>query len=216
VANENQALGLTITASSLSGLNLPVFTAARHADRLETDGKRTTTFVVWDRCKTYFQNPGGGLFPTCLNAQILLSTSKDDGKTWSAPVPVNTSAGHQFLPGIAIDESTGTVNIAYYNTALDMFHRRVVVSLNQIPSGSTKIGAPIAITSTPEAADADPTQDPLAINFTDFHFGIKARGLGTPGFSRVYASFTSTGDRLGVYNGSPLPEQNNDLQKLTY
>jgi hypothetical protein len=209
VANENQALAAG-TFGSLSGLNLPVFTAARHSDRLEADGKTVTTFVVWDRCKTLFPNS-----TTCLNAQVVLSTSTDNGKTWSAPKAVNSSAGHQFFPWISTDASTGTVNIVYYNTAPDLFHKRVVVSLNQIAAGSTTVGPPISITTSAEPWDADPTQNPFAIGF-DFHFGMKARGMGTPGFSRVYTSFTSTGDRPGVYSGQPLPEQNNNLQKVVY
>jgi hypothetical protein len=209
VANENQALGSSIFGS-LSGLNLPVFTAARHADRLESDGKTVTTFVVWDRCQTLLQNSS-----TCLNAQVVMSASSDAGATWSAPVPVNTSPGHQFFPWISTDVSTRTVNIAYYNTAPDAFHKRIVVSLNQIAAGSTTVGAPIGVTSSPAPWDADPTQNPFAIGF-DFHFGMKARGMGTAGHSRVYTSFTSTADRRGVYSGSELPEQNNNLQELTY
>ena len=76
-------------------------------------------------------------------------------------------------------------------------------------------GSPIKITSTPAPWDADPTKNPLAIGF-DFHFGMKARGMGTTGFSRMYTSFTSTADRRGVYSGSQLPEQNNNLQEFTY
>jgi hypothetical protein len=213
VANESQALGAGIFGS-LSGLNLPVFTAARHSNRLEADGKTVTTFVVWDRCKTLFQN-STGTFTTCLNAQVVLSTSTDGGKTWSAPIAVNSRAGHQFFPWISTDESTGTVNIVYYDTSADPFHKRIVVSLNQIAAGSTTIGAPIAVTGTPEPWDATPTQNPLAIGF-DFHFGMKARGMGGAGLSRLYATFTSTADRRGVFAGSQLPEQNNNLQELTY
>jgi len=215
VANETQALGPTIFGSSLSGLNLPVFTAARHADRLESDGKTVTTFVVWDRCNTTFQTPAPGSYSTCLNAQVVMSTSTNGGTTWSAPVPVNTSPGHQFFPCISTDTSTGTVNIVYYNTAQDSFHKRIVVSLNQIAAGTTTVGAPIGVTTTPAPWDADPTQNPLAIGF-DYHFGMKSRGTGVAGQSRVYASFTSTADRRAVYSGSHLPEQNNNLQKLTY
>ena len=215
VAYESQALGPSIFGGGLSGLNLPVFTAARHADRLEPDGKSETSFVVWDRCETIFQTPSPGYFATCLNAQVVISTSSDAGATWSAPVPVNSSPGHQFFPWISTDASTGTVNIVYYNTASDFFHKRIVVSLNQITAGSTTVGAPVAITSSPAPWDADPTQNPFAIGF-DFHFGMKARGIGTAGHSTVYTSFTSTADRPGVYSGSQLPEQNNNLQKLTY
>jgi hypothetical protein len=214
VANENQALGPSGAGGSLSGLNLPVFTAARHADRLESDNRTVTTFVVWDRCQTAFKNIPG-VFSTCLNAQVVMSASSDGGTTWSAPVPVNSSPGHQFFPWISTDHSTRTVNIAYYNTAPDFFHKRLVVSLNQISAGSTTVGAPIGITSTPAPWDADPTQNPFAIAF-DYHFGMKARGIGTAGHSRVYTSFTSTADRRADYSGSQLPEQNNNLQELTY
>ncbi len=213
VANENQALGPSF-GGSLSGLNLPVFTAARHADRLESDGKTVTTFVVWDRCQTLYKSSGAP-FSTCLNAQVVMSASTDGGTTWSMPVPVNSSSGHQFFPWISTDTSTRTINIVYYNTAPDFFHKRMVVSLNQIAAGSTTVGAPIGITSIPAPWDADPTQNPFAIGF-DYHFGMKARGNGTAGHSRVYTSFTSTADRRGVYSGAPLPEQNNNLQKLTY
>src|SRR5437868_4940737 len=130
VANETQALGPSISGGSLSGLNLPVFTAARHANRLDA-GNSVTTFVVWDRCQTTFQNTPG-FFSTCLNAQVVMSTSSDSGTTWSAPIPVNSSPGHQFFPWISTDASTGTINIAYYNTAADFLQKRVVVSLNQI------------------------------------------------------------------------------------
>ncbi len=215
VANENQALGSGIF-NSLSGLNLTVFTAARHADRLEEDGKTVTTFVVWDRCKTPFGTSSGGTFATCLNAQVLMSASSDGGVTWSTPVAVNTAAGHQFFPWISTDASTGTVNLVYYNTAVDAAaHKRIVVSLNQIAAGSTTIGATIPVTTMPAPWDADPTQNPLALGF-DFHLGMKSRGMGTAGFSRVYTTFTSTGDRPGIYNGQPLPEQNNNLQRLAY
>jgi hypothetical protein len=215
VANENQALGPSISGGSLSGLNLPVFTAARHADRLESDGKTVTTFVVWDRCQTIYQTPSPGYFATCLNAQVVMSLSTDGGRTWSAPVPVNSSPGHQFFPWISTDVSTATVNIVYYNTGPDFFHKRIAVSLNQIAAGGTTLGAPIGLTSTPAPWDADPTQNPSAIGF-DYHFGMKARGTGAAGHSRVYASFTSTADRPGVYSGSPLREQNNNLQALAY
>ena len=209
VANESQAISSGIF-NSLSGLNLTVFTAARHSNRLESDGKTMTTFVVWDRCNVFFQNSS-----TCLKAQVVLSRSGDGGKTWSAPVAVNSNPGHQFFPWISTDDSTGTVNIVYYNTGPDLFHKRIVVSLNQIAAGKNTVGAPISVTSTPTPWDADPSQNPFALGF-DFHFGMKARGLGTASFSRVYTSFTSTADRPGNFKGQMLPEQNNNLQEVSY
>lgn len=90
--------------------------------------------------------------------------------------------GHQFLPWISTDESTGVVNIAYYNKP-DFLHKRIEVSLNQIVPGTTKVSAPIQLTTSPEPWDADPNQTALAIDFVDFHFGMKARGMGSPGNS---------------------------------
>lgn len=214
VANEALAIGPSIGGGSISGLNLGVFTAARHADRLESDGQTITTFVVWDRCQAEYK-PVPGTFTTCLKAEIVMSSSSNGGSTWSAPVLVNTSPGHQFFPWISTDNSTGTVNIAYYNTAPDDFHKRMVVSLSQIAPGSTAVAAPVAMTAVPVPWDADPTQNPFAIGF-DFHFGMRSRGTGAAGHSRVYASFTSTADRRAGYSGEQLPEQNNNLQALMY
>jgi hypothetical protein len=92
----------------------------------------------------------------------------------------------------------------------------LVVGLNQIAPGSTRVGAPVRLTTMLAPWDADLNQTALATDFFDFHLGVKARGVGTPGFSRVYASFTSTGDRPGTYNKLPLREQNNNLQVATY
>ena len=216
VAVESQPIGPSFFGQSLSGMNLLVLTAPKHANRLEADGKTVTTFVVWDRCKTIFnfvQEQGG--LTTCLDGDVVMSTSTD-GTTWSAVAPVNAGKGHQFFPSIAADESTGMINIAYYDTAADRFDNRIRVSLNQIAPGGTTVGPLLHLTSIPIPWNADPSSNPFALNDFDFHFGMKARGMGTPGHSRVYASFTSTADRPGRYTGLPVPEQNNNLQKLIY
>jgi hypothetical protein len=216
VANEAQGLFPPITNQTLSGLNMLVFTSTRHANRLEADGKTFTTFVVWDRCKTFFTFIQQFGAETCLDADVVMSSSTDGGNTWSAVAPVNAGPGHQFLPAISTDESTGTVNIGYYNTEPDVPHKRIEVSVSQIAAGSIKVGAPIPLTTVPAPWDADPTQGPLALDFFDFHFGIRARGMGSAGHSRVYASFTSTADRFGIYKAQSLREQNNNLQELIY
>ncbi|HET9409567.1 MAG TPA: hypothetical protein VFO39_20165 [Candidatus Sulfotelmatobacter sp.] len=219
VATEKQSFGTFVNNQALSSQNMLAYTNSRHAHRLEADGKTITTFVVWDRCAEYFTFVGGlgtNGISLCLNADVVMSTSTNDGASWSAVTGVNTGGGHQFFPSISTDASTGTVNIAYYNTGHDPLHKRIVVSLNQIAPGTTTVGAPILLTTTPIPWDADPNQSALPLDDFDFHFGIKARGMGTAGFSRVYASFTSTGDRFGIYKGLPMPEQNNNLQEVTY
>jgi hypothetical protein len=215
-AVESQPIGISFFGQSLSGMNLFVLTAPKHANRLEADGKTVTTFVVWDRCKTIFnlvQEQAG--LTTCLDGDVVMSTSTD-GTTWSAAAPVNAGKGHQFFPSIAADASTGVVNIAYYDTAADRFDNRMRVSLNQIAPGGTTVGPLLRLTSIPIPWNADPRNNPIAINDFDSHFGMKVRGMGAAGHSRVYASFTSTADRPGRYKGLPAPEQNNNLQKLIY
>jgi hypothetical protein len=220
VAREAQTIStLDLLNQALSSENFFVFTNVRRAHRLEADGKTVTTFVVWDRCAQYFTfipNTNSNPPALCLNADVVMSTSTNGGKTWSATTGVNTDPGHQFFPAISTDDSTGTVNIVYYDTEQDFLHKRMVVTLNQIARGTKEVGVPILLTTTPIPWDADPNQTAFPVDDFDFHLGIKARGMGTPGFSRVYVSFTSTGDREGVYKGQSLPEQNNNLQKLLY
>jgi hypothetical protein len=216
VANEAQGLFPPPTNQSLSGLNMAILTGTKHANRLEADGKTVTTFVVWDRCKAYFNFIQQFGAATCLDADVVMSTSTDGGKTWSAVTAVNAASGHQFFPWISNDDSTGTVNIVYFDTETDSLHKRIAVTLNQIAPGTTTVGSPIKLTTTLYPWDADPNQGPFNLRFMDFHLGMKARGMGTAGHSRVYASFTSTGDRAGSYKGQPLPEQNNNLQELIY
>jgi len=217
-ATETQTVGTFDLNQALSGENFFLWTAARHANRLESDGKTVTTFVVWDRCKAYFDfiQSTPGVTSLCLDADVLMTASTDGGTTWSAATPVNDDSGHQFSPWISTDESTGTVNIVYYDTEQDFLHKRMVVALNQIAAGTTTVGAPIELTTTPIPWDADPNQTAIPLDDFDYHFGMKARGTGASGHSRVYVSFTSTGDRLGSYKAQKLPEQNNNLQELIY
>jgi hypothetical protein len=222
VATEQQAIETGDSNQALSSENFIAVTQVRHANRLESDGKTVTTFVVWDRCARLFfsldqntaTNPDQAAL--CLNADVVMSASTDGGHTWSAVKGVNTDVGHQFFPWISTDESTGTVNIVYYDTEQDFLLKRITVVLNQIAPGTTKVGPPIALTTTGIPWDADPNQTALALDDFDFHIGMKSRGMGSAGNSRVYVSFTSTGDRKGSYTGGTLPEQNNNLQEFTY
>jgi hypothetical protein len=55
------------------------------------------------------------------NMDVQLRRSGDDGATWSEPVRVNddTGRGSQFLPRIALDQTTGAVAIAWYDCRND-------------------------------------------------------------------------------------------------
>ena len=51
------------------------------------------------------------------NTDVFISSSQDEGKTWTAPVKVNTdnSLTHQFLTWISVDPSSGYLYVIYYD-----------------------------------------------------------------------------------------------------
>ena len=55
------------------------------------------------------------------NLDILVRFSGDNGATWSAPVRVNDDAGtnSQFLPRIALDQTTGNIAVSWYDARND-------------------------------------------------------------------------------------------------
>ena len=65
----------------------------------------------------YTDSPGVG----SINTDIYVRYSNDGGINWSARVKVNDDAttGSQFLPAIAVDQSTGYLAVAWYDTRND-------------------------------------------------------------------------------------------------
>jgi hypothetical protein len=194
----------------LTNIQMLTFTYPKHASRSET-GRKFTTFLVYDDCKNpfTFQNPP---VTACVDAEVVMITSTDDGKTWSAPVSVDTAKGHHFFPTIATDTSTGIVNVAYYSAEGDRFNHKVRVMMNQIKAGSISAGTPKALT---ENTTIDPPPQRTNQSQSDFFFGMMARGDSVSGQSHLYAAFDSTAF-TGSYNGRPLPELNNGITMITY
>jgi hypothetical protein len=93
--------------ADMMNINLIAFTFPKHANRAEPGGK-FTTFVVYDDCKNPFVQ-GSPPFTVCLNAEVVMTTSNDNGKSWSTPVSVDTATGHHFYPAITTDPTTGIV-----------------------------------------------------------------------------------------------------------
>jgi subtilisin-like proprotein convertase family protein len=81
------------------------------------------------------------------DTNVLLSVSSDGGVTWSSPIRVNNdtpfdgfSEGNrpQFEPAIAVDQSTGTLVITFYDTRQDASHTRVATYVaTSIDGGKT-------------------------------------------------------------------------------
>lgn len=198
-------------SQDMVNINLIAFTYPKHANRAESGGK-STSFLVYDDCRHPFvqSNPP---FTECLGAQVMMTTSTDEGKTWSTPVSVDTATGHHFYPAITTDPSTGIVNMAYYSTQGDKFNHEVRVFRNQINPGGTKVGTPTMVTTILDPIDGDP--DGLGGLQTDAYMGAVARGTGVSGRSQLYISFDSTVEP-GTYEGRPAPELNNSIIQVIF
>jgi hypothetical protein len=187
----------------------------RHVNRLESDGKTVTTFLVYDRCDAgvivrFLGNP------FCPKTDVVVTSSNNGGATWSPITLVSTSHGQQFFGAIADDTSTGTVNIAYYSTENNNFQVRPQVFLAQIAPGTTTVGTPQLLTSAFADVQATPPIDLLGQPaFFGDAIGIAVTGTGNAGGSHAYVSFTWN-SVAGTYNGVSSADVNNHLTLFQY
>jgi len=197
--------------NDLTNENLIAFTYPKLANRAESGGA-FTTFLVYDDCKSPYVQ-GNPPFTICLGAEVVLTTSTNNGKTWSTPVSVDSAAGHHFYPAITTDPSTGIVNIAYYSAESDKFNHALRVFRNQINPGGLTVSAPQPVTKLADPIDGDP--DSLALFQPDLFMGAVARGNGISGQTRLYLSFDAT-TVPGSYEGETVPELNNHIFAVTF
>jgi hypothetical protein len=204
-----------IFASFIGDVPMEDFLYPKHAHRLESDGKTVTTFLVYDRCNVPVIN-FGHVQDFCPKTDVAVTTSSDGGKTWSPVAPVTTSGGQQFFGVVATDESTKTVNIAYFSTENDSFQQRPQVFLAQVTPGTTTVGAAHLLTSA--SADVQATSPLLTDNappgFGD-RIALATFGTGTIGQSRAYVSFTWN-SVFGTYGGVAKADMNNHLVLFEY
>jgi hypothetical protein len=184
-------------------------------DRLEADHKTVTTFYIYDQCAvaTYTARE---VPQTCSKTQVAMTYSTDGGSTWSPIVPISPKTpGQQFLGNIALDESTGTVNIAYYSSQNDPLKLRTQIFLAQVPPGQTTVGAINQVTRQlydgPTGFLQFDQGDPAAC--CDY-IGVAAAGNGKSGQSHVYIHYT--GSVSGTFNGQKFPIYTNMLTKFDY
>ncbi len=81
---------------------------------------------------------GGNLYVTWSDYRngdldVFCAVSRDHGRTWSAPVRVNTDAPHdgaeQFFQWLAVDPATGAVNVVFYDRRTDPKNQKQTVVL---------------------------------------------------------------------------------------
>lgn len=188
----------------------------RHVNRLESDGKTVTTFLVYDRCDVPVIQQNGGGQPFCPKTDVVVTSSNNGGATWSPVTLVSVGKGQQFFGAIANDTSTATVNIAYYSTENDSFQLRPQVFLAQILPGTTSVATPHLLTSAFADVQASP---PISLGaqptFFGDRIGIAVTGTGTVGESHAYVSFTWN-SVAGTYDGVSSADVNNHLTRFQY
>jgi hypothetical protein len=79
-------------------------------------------------CNSPANEPGTSTASTC-KSRIWLSRSMDGGTTWGAPVMINNQASlnDQFNQWLVVDETTGALEIMYYDTVADPGRKKVDV-----------------------------------------------------------------------------------------
>ncbi len=112
-------------------------------------------YVVWADlsgaagCKSASNEPGSNVASAC-KTRIWFTRSTDGGATWSAKKMINNQAGKsdQLNPWLAVDETTGTLAVIYYDTAGETRRRTNVWYQSSYNDGATW-SAPFKVTSQP-------------------------------------------------------------------
>jgi hypothetical protein len=155
----------------------------------------------------------------CPKTQVVIAFSTDAGNTWSPLVPVSPNMpGQQFLGAIALDQSTGTVNIAYYSSQNGALKTRTQVYLAQVPGGQTAVSSINQVTGTlydgPTGFSGLSTYNGDTIACNCDYIGVAAAGTGKKGQSRAYIHFT--GSTNGSFNAQAFPIYTNVLTRFDY
>jgi hypothetical protein len=192
----------------------------QHVNRLEGDGKTITTFLIYDQCAVQtYDNDHTTFIQVCPKTQVVMAFSTNSGNTWSPLAVVSPKTpGQQFLSAIALDQSTGTVNIAYYSSQNDKLKTRTQVYLAQVPGGQTAVSTINQVTATlydgPTGFSGLSTYNGDTISCNCDYIGVAAAGTGQKGQSRVYIHFTGGTD--GSFNGQAFPIYTNMLTRFDY
>jgi hypothetical protein len=188
-------------------------TYPKHVDRLESDGTTITTFLVYDRCGTPGITGDEIFSPLCPKTDVAILSSTNGGSTWSPLQQVSSAAGQQFFGNVALDVSTGTVNIAYYSTENDPLKTSMQIFLAQVAPGETSPGTPQQITSALYDGPLGGFNGNEELSGS--YLGVAAAGTGQAGQSRVYIHFSGS-VTPGSYNGVSFFVTNNILTSFQY
>lgn len=129
-----------------------------------------------------------------IDADILLTTSRDQGKTWSAPVRVNDdptdNGANQFQPQLAVAPD-GVVSVSFFDTRNDPLHRRIDVYLAQSIDGGASFLKNVRVTSQSWDPARGAPIDEYGLQFIGDYQGLTADNF----FAHPFWNDTRTGQQ---------------------
>jgi hypothetical protein len=103
------------------------------------------------------------------DTDIWVRTSDDNGAHWSAPVRVNdVTTGTQFLPRIALDQSTGQVGVSFHDTRNDPANRGTQYFAAISTDGGQSFGPNVRVSAGTSNEDGS---EPPATGLADLDYG---------------------------------------------
>ena len=160
-------------------------------------GGRAHMFVTWERCRYRL------LDNICEEAEVVLSRSTDDGRTWSTP-RVISAGGDNYFPAISDEVGGRNFVVAYYTNRFDpIFHNRQDVELVTLSASSGAVLKRQRVTRVSDETEADPL---LGGGFIGDYFDVHLlKGLAYVHYNANYRSVRVLGQ------GLPVPQQDNFL-----
>jgi hypothetical protein len=167
---------------------------------MPTVGGTETPFVVWDRCRFRL------LDNVCEESQIVMSSSRNGGQTWSSP-RVISAGGDNYFPAISDERGNPRFVVAYYTNRFDpVFHNRQDVEMVTVNPVSGAITKRQRVTRLSNETEADPL---LGGFFIGDYFDVHLSG------SLAFVHYNANYRHVRVLGeGLPIPQQDNYLTRV--
>jgi len=153
--------------------------------------------VVWERCRFRL------LDTICEEPQIVISSSRDNGRTWSQP-RIISQGGDNYFPAISDETGNPRFVVAYFTNRNDrIFHNRQDVEMVTINPVSGSITKRQRVTSVSNESEADPILGGFFIgDYIDVHLAG----------DRAYVAYNANYRHVPLLGqGLPIPQQDNYL-----
>lgn len=184
-----------------------------------------TVYVAWQDCR----------FRTNCSSNDIVFSSSTDGKTWSKvsriPIDPTSSTVDHFIPGFAVDHTTGgsTARLGltfYFYTATNCSTSTCKLGVGFISSsnaGTTwgkpvRLAGPMHLNWLPNTSSGLMVGDYISTSYTTAAFGVFAKAnqkTGSTFDSAMYTTVTglqngATGQQLSSANDKPVPNAHSD------